>query len=71
MDSDAHIVRGLLALVLAAYQDKTPSEINAFDIDKYFQQLDLESHLSPTRGNGLRSMVGRIQAIASAANKAN
>ncbi|MGI1678590.1 MAG: SufE family protein [Cellvibrionaceae bacterium] len=71
VDSDAHIVRGLLALVLAAYQDKTPSEINAFDIDKYFQQLDLESHLSPTRGNGLRSMVGRIQAIASAANKAN
>ncbi|MGH1469628.1 MAG: SufE family protein [Cellvibrionaceae bacterium] len=68
VDSDAHIVRGLLALVLSAYQDNTPKEIMAFDIDRYFQQLDLERHLSPTRGNGLRSMVGRIQAIASAAN---
>lgn len=68
VDSDAHIVRGLLALVLSAYQDKTPQEILAFDIDEYFQKLDLERHLSPTRGNGLRSMVARIQAIATAAS---
>lgn len=67
VDSDAVIVKGLLALVMAAYQGKSPSEILAFDIDAYFTSLDLERHLSPTRGNGLRAMVSRIQAIATAA----
>lgn len=67
VDSDAVIVRGLLALVMAAYNDKTPAQICAFDIDEYFQTLDLERHLSPTRGNGLKSIVARIQGIASAA----
>jgi cysteine desulfuration protein SufE len=67
VDSDAHIVRGLLAVVMAAYQDRCPEEILDFDIDNYFRQLDLERHLSPTRGNGLRAMVARVQAIASAA----
>lgn len=71
VDSDAYIVRGLLVLVLAAYQNKTPAEILAFDIDNYFQQLDLERHLSPTRGNGLRAMVARIQAIAKASGLAS
>lgn len=66
VDSDAVIVRGLLALVLAAYNDKTPAEITRFDIDAYFRGLDLERHLSPTRGNGLRAIVGRIQAVAAA-----
>lgn len=67
VDSDAVIVKGLLALVMAAYQDKTPAEILAFDIDAYFRTLDLERHLSPTRGNGLRAMVSRIRAVAEAA----
>ena len=67
VDSDAHIVRGLLALVMAAYNDKSAADITAFDIDDYFQQLDLERHLSPTRGNGLKAIVARIQAIANAA----
>lgn len=67
VDSDAHIVRGLLALVMAAYSDKTAAEILDFDINAYFQRLDLERHLSPTRGNGLRAIVSRIQAIATAA----
>lgn len=66
VDSDAVIVRGLLGLVMAAYNEKTPAEILAFDIDEYFSELDLERHLSPTRGNGLRSIVGRVQAIAKA-----
>jgi cysteine desulfuration protein SufE len=66
VDSDAHIVRGLLVLVLAAFNNKTPAEIVQFDIDDYFQQLDLERHLSPTRGNGLRSIVARIEALARA-----
>lgn len=67
VDSDALIVRGLLALVMAAYSGKTAQAILAFDIDGYFQKLDLERHLSPTRGNGLRAIVAKIQAIASAA----
>lgn len=66
VDSDAYIVRGLLVLVLAAYNGKTAAQILKFDIDAYFQQLDLERHLSPTRGNGLKAIVARIQAIAGA-----
>jgi cysteine desulfuration protein SufE len=67
VDSDAFIVKGLLGLVLAAYNNSTPAEVLAFDIDAYFEQLDLLRHLSPTRGNGLRAMVQRIQDIARAA----
>lgn len=63
VDSDAIIVRGLLAVVLAAFQDKTSDEISQFDIDGYFKAIDLENHLSPTRGNGLRSIVGTIKAL--------
>lgn len=63
-DSDAFIVKGLLGVVLAAYNGKTPQAILAFDIDEYFEQLGLLKHLSPTRGNGLRAMVKRIQGMA-------
>ena len=63
-DSDAVIVHGLLALVMAAYNDKTPQQILDFDIDGYFEALDLERHISPTRGNGLRAIVGKIQTLA-------
>lgn len=64
VDSDAVIVRGLLALVLCAVDHKTPEEILAFDIEAYFNAIDLLKHLSPTRGNGLRAMIERIKAIA-------
>lgn len=64
VDSDAHIVRGLLAVVLSAYNNKTPAEVLAFDIDGFFAQVDLVKHLSPTRGNGLTAMVKRIQQTA-------
>lgn len=67
VDSDAIIVRGLLGLVLAALNQKTPQEVLDFDITAYFEALDLERHLSPTRGNGLRSIVNRIKSIAQAA----
>lgn len=67
VDSDAFIVKGLLGIVLAAYNNKTPAEVLAFDIDGYFDSLDLLQHLSPTRGNGLRAMVARIRDIAGAA----
>lgn len=63
-DSDAHIVRGLLAVVLAAYNGRSPEAILEFDVEDYFNRLDLIRHLSPTRGNGLRAMVGRIRDIA-------
>ena len=64
VDSDAFIVKGLLAIVLAAYNGKTAQEIRAFDIQGYFQSVDLMRHLSPTRGSGLQAMVARIQALA-------
>ena len=63
-DSDAFIVKGLLGAVLAAYNAKTPEQITAFDIDAYFERLNLLKHLSSTRGNGLQAMVKKIQAIA-------
>lgn len=66
-DSDAHIVRGLLGVVLAAFNHKSATDILAFDIDDYFAQIDLVKHLSPTRGNGLRAMVQRIQDTARSA----
>ncbi len=65
IDSDAHIVRGLIAIVLAAYNDRSPAEILAFDIEGLFDELQLLQHLSPTRGNGLRAMVARIRSTAS------
>ena len=65
-DSDAFIVKGLLAVVLAAYNGKTPEAILAFDIDAYFTRLNLLKHLSVTRGNGLRAMVKRIRDTAEA-----
>lgn len=67
VDSDAVIVKGLLVLVLAAYNNKSPQDIVSFDIDDYFRKLDLERHISPTRGNGLKAIVSRINNIATAA----
>lgn len=64
VDSDAFIVKGLLAIVMAAYNGKTPAEIRNFDIQAYFAAVDLMRHLSPTRGSGLQAMVARIQALA-------
>ncbi|EGU49361.1 hypothetical protein VII00023_10005 [Vibrio ichthyoenteri ATCC 700023] len=63
-DSDARIVRGLIALVLAAYNGKTSAQIQAFDIDAYFDQLGLVAHLSPSRGNGLKAIVEQIKQLA-------
>tara|TARA_R110000744_G_scaffold27918_1_gene67734 strand:+ start:618 stop:1037 length:420 start_codon:yes stop_codon:yes gene_type:complete len=65
-DSDAFIVKGLLAVVLAAYNGKTPEQVTAFDVEGYFSALNLLKHLSVTRGNGLRAMVKRIQDTAAA-----
>lgn len=63
-DSDARIVRGLIALVMAAFDGKTSEEIRMLDVDDYFAKLGLIAHLSPSRGNGLKAIVEQIQQIA-------
>ncbi|RWX76045.1 cysteine desulfuration protein SufE [Neorhizobium lilium] len=60
-DSDAHIVRGLVAIVLAVYSGKHASEIAAMDAIEIFNKIGLVEHLSSQRANGLRSMVKRIR----------
>ena len=67
MDSDAHIVRGLIAVVLVIVDGRQASEIKRLDIENVFEQLDLLAHLSVTRGNGLRAMVARIKEVAAQA----
>jgi len=61
-DSDAKIIRGLMAIVLAAYNNKTVDQILNFNIDEYFTKLGLKQHLSPSRGNGLLAIVDKIKA---------
>ena len=63
-DSDARIIRGLTALVLAAFSGQKPGDINQTDLDSWFSELGLFNHLSPSRGNGLRSIIEEIRAIA-------
>jgi cysteine desulfuration protein SufE len=60
-DSDAHIVRGLIAILFAMYQDRTPEEILRTDARALFAELGLEEHLTPQRSNGFFSMVERIR----------
>ncbi len=60
-DSDAHIVRGLVAIVLAIYSGKRASEIAGLDAIDTFNEIGLVEHLSSQRANGLRSMVRRIR----------
>ncbi len=63
-DSDAHIVRGLVAILLSVVSGKPASEILAADPIALFDRLGLREHLTPQRSNGFRSMVGRIRADA-------
>jgi cysteine desulfuration protein SufE len=60
-DSDAHIVRGLVALVLAIYSGQRASVIRATDALEILKTLGLDQHLSPQRSNGLKAMVQRIK----------
>ncbi len=60
-DSDAHIVRGLVALMIALYNGKTASEVLSTDALALFKELGLAEHLTPQRSNGVRSMVNRIR----------
>ncbi len=65
-DSDAHIVKGLVAIMLLIFSGKTAEEIRETDARAILDQLGLASHLSPLRANGLFAMVERIYAIAEA-----
>jgi cysteine desulfuration protein SufE len=66
-DSDAHIVKGLVALMIALYAGKTPAEALALDAHAELKALGLAEHLTPQRSNGLASMIQRIRADAAAA----
>lgn len=68
-DSDAHIVRGLVAIMLALFSGRRASEIVATDAEALLRELGLDEHLTPQRANGLRSMVKRIKRDAEAALK--
>ena len=66
-DSDAHIVRGLIAILLTLYSGRTPQQILSSDAIAVFDELGFREHLTPQRSNGLRAMVERIRADASEA----
>jgi len=63
-DSDAKIIRGLLVIILSAFDRKTAKQIVEFDIEHFFNQLGLMQHLSPSRGNGIKAIVNKIQMMA-------
>ena len=60
-DSDAHIVRGLVAIVLTLFSGRTPKEILSTDALAVFEEFGFRDHLTPQRSNGLRAMVERIR----------
>ena len=66
-DSDAHIVRGLIAIVISLYSGRTPDEILGFDFRSAFDRLGLKGALSTQRSNGLFSMIERIRRDAAGA----
>ena len=63
-DSDAHIVRGLIAILLTLYSGHTPQQILATDAIAVFDEFGFREHLTPQRSNGLRAMVERIRSDA-------
>ena len=66
-DSDAHIVRGLIAILLTLYSGRTPQEILATDASSVFDEFGFRDHLTPQRSNGLRAMIERIRSDARSA----
>ena len=63
-DSDAMIVRGLIAVLRALYNDRPVDEVPRVDVQAELGRLGLEAHLSAQRSNGLKAMIGRIQGVA-------
>ncbi|MEP1230950.1 MAG: SufE family protein [Litorimonas sp.] len=60
-DSDAHIVKGLVAVVLRIFSNRRPAQIIAIDANDILKALELDEHLSPQRSNGLKAMIERIK----------
>lgn len=60
-DSDAHIVRGLVAIMIALFSERRASDIVRIEAEETMRDLGLDEHLTPQRANGLRSMVRRIK----------
>ncbi len=69
-DSDAHIVRGLVAIMIALYSGRRASEILSIDAEAFLRELGLDEHLTPQRANGLRSMIARMRREAQMASEA-
>ncbi|MEM9971768.1 MAG: SufE family protein [Pseudomonadota bacterium] len=67
-DSDAMIVRGLIAILIALYDGLTVDEVLAVDASAELQRLELHDHLSSQRSNGLRAMIARVRDLATAAS---
>lgn len=65
-DSDAILVKGIIAIVLMIYNNKTAEEIKSIDVAKIFAKLGLEENLTPSRRNGMMSMVEKIKQYANA-----
>ncbi|WP_462159335.1 SufE family protein [Pseudoalteromonas sp. GB56] len=63
-DSDTRIVKGLLFIILSMYQGKTPAEVTAINAEQEFEELGLLKHLSPSRGNGIKAIVQKINQFA-------
>ncbi|OON41237.1 cysteine desufuration protein SufE [Izhakiella australiensis] len=70
-DSDAAIVKGLIAVVFILYQQLTPAQIVAFDVRPWFEQLALTQHLTPSRTQGLEAMIRAIRHKAESLSKLN
>ena len=62
-DSDARIVKGLVIIILVAFNGRRAAQITSFDIDGYFNQLGLLKHLSPSRSNGIHAIVNTILSV--------
>lgn len=68
-DSDAHIVKGLIAILFILFNNQKRDKVLEFDIEQYFLQLGMAEHLTPNRRNGFFAMVERLKAIASTSGR--
>ena len=69
-DSDAHIVKGLIAVLFKLYEGLTPGQIVEMDVKSVFERMGLENHITMNRRNGFYAMVERIRALAASAGEA-
>lgn len=70
-DSDAQIVRGLIHILIIAFEGKKIEDIKSVDMEQWFEKLGLSQHLSPNRRNGFFAMVSKIQSYADHVNSAS